>query len=327
VAEWTGPVVPPGHLVRLGVVLDPRDDPDRRRQVATMCDRAGIDVVWLVEASIHTTSGVPSSIEEALAVAGPATSRVRLGAMLAAGARPSEAVAARVWSADISLTTRLELGLCAPWNPQRATGASEPTETAARIHRAPEGLGASNTVSDYAERLRSQLLRSDAPHVRRIPLAVEAAELAEIDAAVRVADTVIVPSATLHDVVAVVGEVRRRCAAAGREPSTLAVAVELPVSIGRTVTEAQARAGMDPWFRETVDRGGTSILGTLEQGQDAVIELAYAGVTDLLCVPPRTADIHDLIAQLTAMVVGTPDALWPGAPRSKPPDPPRWIPP
>jgi alkanesulfonate monooxygenase SsuD/methylene tetrahydromethanopterin reductase-like flavin-dependent oxidoreductase (luciferase family) len=319
--------VPPGRLVRLGVVLDPRDDPDRRGQVATMCDRAGIDVVWLADASIQTTSDVPSSIEEALALAGAATSRLRLGAMLETGARPPEAVAAMVWSAGVSLTTRLELGLRAPRHPQRATGESEPTGTTARVHRVRDGFGTSNAVSDYAERLRWQLSRWSAPQVLRIPLALEAAELEEIDAAVRVAETVIVPFATLHDVVAFVGEVRRRCAAAGREPSTLGVAVELAVCIGRTVTEAQARAGMDPSFLEMVECGGTSILGTLEQGQDAVIELAYAGVTDLLCVPPRTADVHDLIAQLTAMVVGTPGALRPGAPRSKPPDPPRWIPP
>ena len=47
-----------------------------------------------------------------------------------------------------------------------------------------------------------------------------------------------------------------------------------------------------------------------------------AGVTDLRCIVPNTADVHDVIAQLTAMVVGTVSVLTPSSARSRAPDPP-----
>ena len=47
------------------------------------------------------------------------------------------------------------------------------------------------------------------------------------------------------------------------------------------------------------------MFGTLEQGHERVIALAHAGVTDLRCVLPDAPDVHDVIAQATAMTVGT----------------------
>jgi len=40
-------LAPPGRLVRLSVVLDTRNDPQRLLQIAIMCDRAGIDALWV----------------------------------------------------------------------------------------------------------------------------------------------------------------------------------------------------------------------------------------------------------------------------------------
>ena len=56
--------------------------------------------------------------------------------------------------------------------------------------------------------------------------------------------------------------------------------------------------------------------------KERVIELSHAGITDLHCILPNVPDIHDVIAQLTSMVVGNPQSLTPGSPRSKSPDPP-----
>src|SRR5207244_6321155 len=64
------------------------------------------------------------------------------------------------------------------------------------------------------------------------------------------------------------------------------------------------------------------IFGTLEQCQARAIELAHLGVTDLRCILPNTPDVHDAIAQLTAIVVGTIGVLAPPSPRPKAPDPP-----
>ncbi len=53
-----------------------------------------------------------------------------------------------------------------------------------------------------------------------------------------------------------------------------------------------------------------------------MIALAHAGITDLRCVLPNAPDVHDVIAQLTAIAVGTTDVLRPGALRSPAPPPP-----
>jgi hypothetical protein len=66
-----------------------------------------------------------------------------------------------------------------------------------------------------------------------------------------------------------------------------------------------------------------AIFGTLEQGHEQVIRLAHAGVTDLRCVLPDAVDVHDVIAQLTALSIGTVDRLAPGSPRSPAPEPPK----
>ena len=43
------------------------------------------------------------------------------------------------------------------------------------------------------------------------------------------------------------------------------------------------------------------IFGTLEECQDRVIALAHAGISDLRCILPAAPDVHDVIAQLTAV--------------------------
>jgi alkanesulfonate monooxygenase SsuD/methylene tetrahydromethanopterin reductase-like flavin-dependent oxidoreductase (luciferase family) len=109
---------------------------------------------------------------------------------------------------------------------------------------------------------------------------------------------------------------------AGRDPASLGVAVRLPVSIGRTVAEATARWDAEPAFAALGPPARAGVFGTLEQCHERVIALAHAGVTDLRCVLPNAPDVHDVIAQATAMTVGTVAKLVPGAPRSEPPPPP-----
>ncbi len=54
------------------------------------------------------------------------------------------------------------------------------------------------------------------------------------------------------------------------------------------------------------------LFGTLEECQDRVIALAHAGISDLRCILPATPDVHDVIAQLTAVTIGTIEVLVPG---------------
>jgi len=73
------------------------------------------------------------------------------------------------------------------------------------------------------------------------------------------------------------------------------------LSIGRTLVEALARAGMDS--RVASFPVEAQVFGSLEDCQAAVTALAADGVTDLRCVIPQTEDVHDVIAQLAAIAV------------------------
>ena len=98
----------------------------------------------------------------------------------------------------------------------------------------------------------------------------------------------------------------------------------LPVSIGRTTAEAAARLAFDPSFAGFGDPRAVGLFGTLEMCQERVISLVHEGVVELRCVLPPAPDIHDVIAQLTAVVVGDPSTHAPGLARSPDPEPPAW---
>jgi alkanesulfonate monooxygenase SsuD/methylene tetrahydromethanopterin reductase-like flavin-dependent oxidoreductase (luciferase family) len=140
---------------------------------------------------------------------------------------------------------------------------------------------------------------------------------------VRAADDAVVLARTLAEAEVLAEETQAACAAAGRDPATLGLAVELPVSIGRTTAEAWARWESDEALAGLGPPAEVAIFGTLEQAHEQVIRLAHAGITDLRCILPDAVDIHDVIAQLTALSIGTVDVLAPGSPRSRPPEPPK----
>src|SRR5262245_4456806 len=98
----------------------------------------------------------------------------------------------------------------------------------------------------------------------------------------------------------------------------------VPVSVGRTPAEAAARAELDPGLAAYGDLVADGLYGTLESAQARVVQLAHAGVTDLRCALPDVPDVHDVVAQLTAAVVGTLDTHRPDAARSPDPPPPSW---
>lgn len=105
-------------------------------------------------------------------------------------------------------------------------------------------------------------------------------------------------------------------AAAGRP-----VLVEVPVSVGRTSTEARARADGEDLFAATGHPGEQGLFGTLEECQAAAARLLHAGATELVCYLPRSDDLPDVLAQLRAISAGA-GALRPGEPPSAAPPPP-----
>jgi hypothetical protein len=96
------------------------------------------------------------------------------------------------------------------------------------------------------------------------------------------------------------------------------------VSIGRTEAEAAARADANPAFAHTGHPREHGLFGTLEQCQDGVIALAHRGVVDVRCLLPDTPDVNDVIAQLTAVTIGSLVTHRPDAARSAAPPPPLW---
>jgi alkanesulfonate monooxygenase SsuD/methylene tetrahydromethanopterin reductase-like flavin-dependent oxidoreductase (luciferase family) len=288
-------LAPPGRLVRLGVVLDARNPPGRLAEVARMCDRVGIGAVWVDDSA---PAGPPPPALEAwtaLATLAPATDRVRLGAMLAAGRRPAPLLAAMAGTLAALGGDRVEVSLL--------------RQAAARLR-------------PYAEAFLAGLDRGGRPTVALEVGEPERLDRGELDWLLGVADDVLVTAADVDRVAEAARRLRAACAPAGRAPESLGVAVRLPVSVGRTATEARARWDAEPAFAALGPPERAGVYGTLEQCHQRVIALAHAGVTDLRCVLPNAADVHDVIAQVTAMTVGTVEKLAPGAPRSPAPPPP-----
>jgi hypothetical protein len=73
----------------------------------------------------------------------------------------------------------------------------------------------------------------------------------------------------------------------------------IAASPGRTRIEAFARAELDPELQRFAE--AERAFGSLEDCQAIVARLSAEGVTDLRCVLPDTPDVHDVIAQLTAI--------------------------
>lgn len=179
-------------------------------------------------------------------------------------------------------------------------------------------------VPDVANELWSSVspAASSSPGGPRVRRSATLDDLRRLPALLARVDDVVLTAWGSPDLETAADEVRAEAAEAGRDPSTLGVAVVVPVSIGRTEAEASVRADGDPVFRATGHPQEVGIFGTLEECQDRVIALAHAGITDLRCVLPSALDVHDVIAQLTAITIGTTDVLIPGSLRSPAPPPP-----
>jgi alkanesulfonate monooxygenase SsuD/methylene tetrahydromethanopterin reductase-like flavin-dependent oxidoreductase (luciferase family) len=283
-AAFQPTLAPPGRLVRLGVVLDARGRGGRMTEVARMCDRAGIGAVWIDDsAPPGPPPGTPDPVA-GLRDLVPVVARARLG-VIVAGGRPVAAL-------DGLPVERLELTLLG--------------EARDEVDRLRGGFG------DGRPRPTVAVEVGDPERLDRDRLTWLAG----------VADDVLVAAADVDRVAEQARVVRELFALAGRDPAGLGVAVRLPVSIGRTVAEAAARWDAEPAFAGLGPPARAGVFGTLEQCHDRVLALAHAGVTDLRCVLPDAPDVHDVIAQATAMTVGTVAKLVPGAPRSEPPPPP-----
>lgn len=272
---------PPQRLARLGVVLDGRDL-DGCLRMARLCDRAGIDAIWIAD-------------------------RGRLGG-LSVDPAGSQAPAIDTWAVATSIAPTLEraaigviLGSSDPiGEPDTAASGATPIEVAR-----PAG-----SIERAGVRVRGS----------RLGAMVETFD--EVAGVLPAVDDVVLPAWRFGALENAADEVRAEAEEHGRPAGSLGVAILVPVSIGRTEAEAAARADADPTFQALGHPARTGIFGTLEGCQDRVIALAHAGVTDLRCILPASLDVLDVIAQLTGITLGTTDVLVPGALRSPAPPPP-----
>lgn len=99
-------------------------------------------------------------------------------------------------------------------------------------------------------------------------------------------------------------------AAMVRAGVTRPLLVAIPVSIGRTMSEAAARAEREPRFAGGRHPSVAGIFGTFEHAQGEVLALAEAGADGLIVDLPLERDVADVLAQVKALVVGaTPELL------------------
>lgn len=104
-------------------------------------------------------------------------------------------------------------------------------------------------------------------------------------------------------------EVSRCRALLEAEGATRPLVVAVPISIGRTLNEAVARADLEPRFVGDRHPRRTGIFGTFEQAQEQVLALARAGADGLVLDIPIERDVADVLAQVKALVVGATPAL------------------
>jgi hypothetical protein len=95
-------------------------------------------------------------------------------------------------------------------------------------------------------------------------------------------------------------------------------AVFLPASPGRTEAEARARLARDPVLEAAAESAG-ALVGTLEQCLECVRVLEAAGMSELRLRLPATADLADVIAQMSVLGDGSLASVQPGGPRSQAP--------
>jgi hypothetical protein len=114
---------------------------------------------------------------------------------------------------------------------------------------------------------------------------------------------------TREGIVAGVLDAMRSRAAAAIAPDRHPVIAALPVSIGRTVNEAMARALREPRFAGEQHPREAGLFGTYEDAQGQALELAAAGADGLQVTVADEIDVADLLAQVRSLVVGATPVL------------------
>lgn len=103
---------------------------------------------------------------------------------------------------------------------------------------------------------------------------------------------------------ALLSTLAERRATAGLSATDLPLTVSLPVSIGRTMSEAEARALRDRNLADPDELRAGGLFGTFEDAQRQVLALRRAGADVLRVTLADEHDVADLLAQVRALAVG-----------------------
>jgi alkanesulfonate monooxygenase SsuD/methylene tetrahydromethanopterin reductase-like flavin-dependent oxidoreductase (luciferase family) len=291
-----------------------------------MAERAGLQALW-VNDRLVTSDGLPRmEAWTMLTIAAMYTSSIRVGVMFASAMRSPQTLAAMVGSMDTVVEGRIELGVAAGWYEREYAGlglafpdAATRIDLMGRFARTLLTLARGDPLTQGGP-----VIGVSSPQEGGPSLTVEARGRRQLAIAIEVADNVLLPTRPVSEIHALVETARAAAEDAGRDPSSLGFAVQLPVSVGRTSAESDVRVEIDDMLAQ-MDTKTLGVHGDLERCQDIMIELAHLGIGEVRCVLPNVGDIDDVIAQLTATAVGTTDVLKPGSPRSEaPPPPPGW---
>lgn len=123
------------------------------------------------------------------------------------------------------------------------------------------------------------------------------------------AEGTVISTATRAETVQRVAAAAADRATAGLFADQHVVVASLPVSIGRTVNEAVARAVRDPRFAGTDHPRERGLFGTYEHAQIQALDLAAAGADMLRVTVADEVDVADLLAQVRSLVVGATPVL------------------
>ena len=316
-------VAPPGRLVRLGLVLEPRNNARQTMRIAQMAERAGLGSLWVNDRLVTSDDSVRMEAWTMLSIAALYTKQVRVGAMFTASLRAPQSLAAMVGSMDTIVDGRLEIGVMAGRDEQEHIGLGLPFRgETARIEEVGEFAEIVSTLSRGEPLFEGgATLDVISPQPGGPPLTVEVRGRKQLLVALRLADNILLPTSPLSEIHSMIATARSAAEEADRDPESVGFAVQLPVSVGRTNAESDVRVEIDDILAQMNARE-TGMQGDLEHCQDIMIEIAHLGVAEVRCVLPHVPDIDDVIAQLSATVVGTTDVLRPGTPRSEAPPPP-----
>lgn len=323
VRDFRPVTAPPGRLVRLALVLDPRNGAQQTVRIAQMAERAGLDALWVNDRLITDDATPRMEAWTMLSTAALYTDRIRVGAMLTSGLRTPQSMAAMAGSLDTILDGRIELGVATASHEEEFVGLGLPyPDPGRRVGEMAEFAGVLTRLTRGETAVESgAVLGFTSPQPGGPAVTIEAYNQPELEVAVDLADNVLLPMRPLDELHALVARARQTAERAGRDAATLGFAVQLPVSVGRTDAESDVRVEIDDLLAQ-VDTKTLGVHGTLEHCQDTMIELAHLGFGEVRCVLPNVEDIDDVIAQLTATAIGTTDVLKPGMARSAAPDPP-----